>query len=244
MIAVQRWIYCGALVLWVLAVLLFQSRQTDPDGRVLFTVALLSLGVIVLGALLRAWNWQIRVKEDDPVVTMAWSLSLCQILAWPCMVFSGLWLLSEWLAAAILGAGFIVGLVLGAWSLRIRTESPIGVPEVSEIARVDYRPAAPMRQPLTTVGWFTLGLFGAMCLTFFVAWGATFLRGPIQGHNEWGTPVYAKDQFVVNLGGGFAVFAIGWGTALVLRRLNAPRGLTWGIVTGTTLLALLFASGF
>lgn len=240
----QKWIYCGSFVLWSLMVLLFESWQSDPDGRVLFTAALLSLGVIVLGAILRVWNWFTRVKEPDPVVTIAWSLSLWQILAWPCMIFSGAWLSSEWLAAAILAAGFTTGLAFGAWSLRIRSKSLASTPDLSEMARVATRPAPHMRRPLVTLSWFTLGLIGAMCLTFFVAWWATFLRGPIQGQNEWGTPLYANDQLFVNLGGGLSIVAIGLAAALTLRELNAPGGLTWGIIAGTTLLGILFAVGF
>jgi len=244
MVAVQRWTYCGALVLWSLTILLFEIWQRDADGQVLFTAALLSLGIILLGALLRAWNWLARVKQPDPVATIAWSLSLWQILAWPCMIFSGAWLISEWLAAVILAAGFMVGLIFGAWSLRSHSQSPASAAEDCVNAGVGTRLGAHIRQPLVTLGWFTVGLIGAMCLTFLVAWGAMFLRGPIQGHNEWGTPVYANDQLLVNLGGGFTVLAIGWGAAVALRLLNAPRGLTWGIVAGMTLLGVLFAVGF
>lgn len=249
MVAPQSRVYGAALVLWVLSVLFLLSRnQSESDSGVLLAAALISLGVIVLGVLLQVWNWWTCVKELDPVATLAWSLSLWQLIAWPCMILSGAWMLSDLLASAILGAGLLVGIAYGAWSLRTLSAVHCG-PLKTNVASADRTLAGEsqideVRTDVSALAWFTLGLIGALGVTFFIACVASFLRGPIQGHNEWGTPVYANSQLFVNLGGGFAVLTIGWTAALALRRLNAPRGLAWGIIAGTTPLGLLFASGF
>ena len=80
----------------------------------------LSLGIIVLGMLVGVWNWWTGPKERDPVIAIAWSLSLWQVIAWPCMVFSGAWMVSEQLAAAVLGGGLLAGILFWVWSQRVR----------------------------------------------------------------------------------------------------------------------------
>jgi len=181
------------------------------------------------------------------VVATAWSVSLWQVIAWPCLILSGAWMVSDHLAAGILSAGLLAGILFGVWSLRVQATSSApatNAPVTREPVRVIREPSDRRQSPISALAWFTLGLIGALCLTFAIAWVASFLRGPIQGHNEWGTLIYTNEQFFVNLGGGLAVLTIGWGTGIALRRLKAPRGLTWGIVVGTTPLALMFACGF
>ena len=89
----------------------------------LMNSARLSLGVIVLGVCVGLWNWRTVPKVYDPVVTMAWSVSLWQVIAWPCLFFSGAWMMSEQLAAGVLSAGLLAGILLGVWSARVRNVS-------------------------------------------------------------------------------------------------------------------------
>jgi hypothetical protein len=44
--------------------------------------ALLSIGVLVLGILLRIGTWLLTPKQSDHLVTLAWSLSLALTIAW------------------------------------------------------------------------------------------------------------------------------------------------------------------
>jgi hypothetical protein len=247
MVVLQRRVYCTALLLWVLSIVLFPTR-IDGEISWLLNAARLSLGVLVLGAVVRAWNWWTGPKILDPVIAMAWSLSLWQVIAWPCLVFSGAWMVSDLLAAGILSAGLFVGVVYGVWSLRVHaasTSSPpaTNVPVPCEPACVSEQLNDQGRSPISALAWFALGFIGALCLIFVILWAASFFRGPILGYNELGGVRYARDQFFVQLGAGLAVLTIGWSTALGLRRLKAPRPLTWGIIVCTTPLGLAFACG-
>ena len=87
----------------------------------------------MLGVVVRVWTWWTGPRELDPIIAMAWSLSLWQVIAWPCMFFSGVWMLSDHYATGILGAGLLAGVFYGAWSIRAEAASISGL------------------------GWFTLG---------------------------------------------------------------------------------------
>lgn len=245
MIVLQRRVYCAALLLWMLSIVLFPTEI--GQGYWFGNAARVSLGVLVLGVVMRVWNWWTGPKELDPVVAMAWSLSLWQVITWPCLIFSGAWLVSGDWAAGILSAGLLAGLFYGVWSLRVQAASKslsttTNVPVTCELVSVSQELSGRKRTPISDLAGFTLGLFSALCLFVAIVWVASFFRGPIIGRNGF-SPHYANDQLLVNLGGGLAIMTIGWGTAVMLQRLKAQPGLTWGIIAGATPLGLAFACG-
>jgi hypothetical protein len=104
----------------------FQPIKTGPrlDAALRIEIWLLanvvraSLGILVLGLLVGGWNWWAGPRQRDSVLTIGWWLAIGQLVAWPCLVFSGVWLISDNWSAGILGAGLLIGILSSAWRLR------------------------------------------------------------------------------------------------------------------------------
>lgn len=90
--------------------------------------ARLSLGILVLGVLLRVWQWWTGPKEVDPVVATAWSVSLGLAIAWIGLIAVVIGtmgaLLLDPVVVGILAAGVVGGLGYRIWSSRARPAIP------------------------------------------------------------------------------------------------------------------------
>jgi hypothetical protein len=206
----------------------------------------LSLGLLALGVLLRIWRWWTEPQASDPVFVMAWSLSLWQAIAWPCMVFSGSWYVSGVLAAAILMAGVLAGVIYGLWSARVHATGESRSITMDEAAICEGSDAKPERadrkwSPISGLMWFVLGLIIGLCWATTVGLAGISYRGPIMGRNTLMGPIYANDPFYANIRLCLATWTVAWLLAFLLRRKNAPRALSWGIVLAAMPLGLIFS---
>ena len=110
-------------------------------------------------------------------------------------------------------------------------------------AEVSQLPNPRKQSVVSEIAWFTMGLILGLCLSLAIAWVGSFFRGPISGYNPMLFPIFAKDQFFVDLGTGFALVTIGWLTVYTLKRMASPRGTIWGVIVVTTSLGIAFACG-
>jgi len=84
------------------------------------------------------------------------------------------------------------------------------------------------------LGGTVLGMVLALMLTIAVSRIASLFRGPIIGVWELGTPRYARDQTMVDLGRAVAIFIIGGVTGFLLIRVSREtRGLGLGLIIGS-----------
>jgi hypothetical protein len=252
MIALQRRAYCGALLVWVLLVVLVPTR-IGIESSWSAIAKYLSLGVLLLGVLAGAWNWWSGPRHYDALLAMAWSVSLGLATAWLCLLVIGAFTmglaLSDPVVVGMLGAGVVAGLAYHSWSslvghqlarkLNGRLEPPAETP--AGTGRVVTRGTNPFASPLF---WFCLGLVSGLCLMIGFAAVANLFRGPVVGVEEFGGYRFARNQVPINTVTGLAIMASGWVAAASLRRPAVPRALLWGLVVGATALGILFACQF
>jgi hypothetical protein len=218
-------------------------------------VSQLSLGVLVLGLVLRGVNWISRPTETDVFVSVAWSVSLLLIIAWLCIfaitAFTFSYGATDGVIVTVVTAGGLAGFVHGiAAFCRHRSRSAAAptptepvIRDSSETGTTTLRPVRRVRVPKIGAGlfWFTIGAFSACCLTMTAGWLASFFRGPVAGHTVLGTVRFVHDQTPINIVTGLGILVTGWILGLLMPRLRIPHALSVGLVVGTTLLGVTFA---
>lgn len=82
--------------------------------------ARLSLGVLVLGLLLRASTWLITRRQPDGLVSLAWYLSLSLVVSWICMLALAVITMgslpTDMGSVGLLSVGALAGLTYGCWT--------------------------------------------------------------------------------------------------------------------------------
>jgi hypothetical protein len=214
----------------------------------------LSVGLLVLGLILRGANWISRPREPDLLVSVAWSVSLSLVIAWLCIVaivaFTCGYGATDSVIATILAFGTVAGLIYGiatSWHCRSRSTTTAAltgrvIQESSQTGTTTITTARRVQAPRIGSGlfWFTIGIVSACCLTMAGGWLASFFRGPIVGHTVLGTPRFARDQTPVNMTAGLGILATGWIFGLLMLRFRIPRALLVGLIVGTTILGIVF----
>jgi hypothetical protein len=231
------------------------SRRAHVELALGKMVSQLSLGVLVLGVVLRGVNWIRRPRESDVLVSVAWSISLSLVIAWLCIfaivAFTFSYGATDGVIVTVLALGGLVGFVYGIATFWHRHSRGATAPaptepvirDSSETDTTTKRATGRVRVPAIGAGlfWLTIGTFSACCLTMAGGWVASFFRGPVVGHTVLGTPRYSFDQTPVNVATGLGILATGWLLGLVMLRFRVPRALAVGLIVGTTLLGILFA---
>jgi hypothetical protein len=217
--------------------------------------SLLSLGAIVLGAVLRGADWLSRVRRPDLLVSVAWTVSLSSVIAWICIfaiaAFTAGYGLTDEMIVSVLALGGFAGIAYGLASFWYQhssgTVTPRSIkPTVQDSTEVGIPTAqTPIRSRAASTGaglfWFTIGVLSAGCLTLAGGWLASFFRGPVAGTTVLGTTRYALDQTPVNAITGLSISVMGWILGVVVFRFRARRALAVGLILGTTLLGVTFA---
>jgi len=216
-----------------------------------------TLGVLVLGMVLRAGTWLTARGQPDAVVTVAWSLSLALalFLAWLCLwdvsALTFRYGATDGVIIAMLGLGVVGGCVSGGFSVRSDRSRFSAAPAAQRpfggaaAARPEAGTGRAMPAQAQTFAsglfWFVIGVICALGLTTVAGWMGARFRGPIIGVWELGTPRYAQDQTPINVATGLGMLSAGWVLGLLLHRRRSVRGLAVGLVVGSTLLGMLFA---
>lgn len=225
----------------------------NPGGSVIevcWTVTLLRLfaGVAVLGALLRAWTWVTR-SVPDATVAAIWkttlSIAVSLVAFGAITIFSFGTLFTDGIAALVLGAGAILGIVYAA---KTRHESPASGMATGS-AQATTNPAS--QSPPSSVATFLLGVFhfllgltASVVLLIVAAWSVRSFRGPVRGVNEMGGAIYAEDQTSIQLAAGAGMLIGGIAAAAMLRSVTrTPRAFAWGLAVGATILGVCVAFG-
>jgi len=149
-------------------------------------------------------------------------------------------------ALGIVIAATAIGAVHGLWTAwrAARTPEPKSIDQQTTgtgdaIVDREYATASNTGLPLGGLGGAVLGMVLALVLTITVSKTASLFRGPVIGVWELGTPRYARDQTMVDLGRAAAIFIIGCGAGMLLIRLSREtRGLGLGLIIGSVVLGL------
>lgn len=212
------------------------SQRAHVELSLSSTVSRLTLGVLLLGAILRGTAWLLAGDKQGGLVTLAWCLTLSLTLAWICMfmvaAFTMGYGLTDGVVITLLMLGLAAGLVYGVAAVRRKAS-----PQAKESVKSE---AADNRAPAAALMWFTVGTVAAVCLTVAASWIAALFRGPVIGVWELGTPRYASDQTIINVITGVAILATGWIIGLLIRRRRVARGLPLGLIVGSTLLGIAY----
>jgi hypothetical protein len=179
------------------------------------------------------------------------------------MFFSGSWLLSGDLAAAILMVGVLAGVIYGLWSIHVHSKGAsrplaMDVPQVHTAPEIVSLPtdttsdSTPEQvsdkehgregSPLYMLGWFVLGLLGELWLSTRIDAMANPFRGPAIRAGMMGGTIHENDDSIVFIGLlCLSIWATACLAALTLRKLGAPRALVWGILVAAAPLGYLLA---
>ena len=205
----------------------------------------LSLSVLVLGVLLRYWSLT-AAREPGPFVTIAWSLALWQVIAWPCMIISSGLMLSEGMVAGVLGAGILVGFAYAFWSLRACASHTSCSPltnTTNKPVTINEKHRDKKKNPMSALFCFVVGGVVGLLLTYAIV-SAAVTWGPDPVVDEPGFHQYAKEHKLrMSLVTGFGLLSSGWMLAFILHRFKAPSGLVWGLLVVATILGIAFTCG-
>jgi hypothetical protein len=225
-------------------------------SQILFEAA---LGTLVLGVVLRMLHWFIVGHHPDRLVCMAWSLSLGVSIAFVYLfgivafliarrAFS-IYLFPDTLVLAILGLGVFGGLAYGAISCHPSQFRSIAAPTPYEplTQRPSVKGSRPSSRTLpcrvrNALLGFTGGLFVAVGITIAAGWIASFFLRAIVGVWESGTLRYTHPQELTDVTAGLGIAMTGWVGGVLLLRYHVWRGFSIGLLVGTTLLGILYAS--
>ncbi|NQT38301.1 MAG: hypothetical protein HQ581_12465 [Planctomycetes bacterium] len=201
----------------------------------------LSVGLLVLGLVVRGISWVGHPKQPDLLVSVAWSISLSLVLAWCCIlvIIAGTagYGATEGVISKVLVVGMAVGLFYGitAYESSVHGSSKVGTVPARLSGQVDVSKIG------SGLFWFTIGIVFAGCVTMAGGWLASFFRGPKAGITGFGTTRYARDQTCVDIVAGLGILAVGWILGIALLRFRTRRALSIGLIAGTTILGILFA---
>ena len=97
-------------------------KHEHVEIRLVLLASQLSLGILVLGLILRVATWFTVLREPDPVLSVAWSLSLSLLISWLCiwaiLVFTAGHGLGDGIFIAIFMLGVVGGCVYGVLTYR------------------------------------------------------------------------------------------------------------------------------
>ena len=141
------------------------------------------------------------------------------------------------MAIGIVIAGAAIGVGHGLWTAkRGATRAFKPEPEV-ESRRGSVE--ADTSTPLGGIVGAVVGMALSLVMTLTISKIAALFRGPVIGVWELGTPRYARDQTMVDLGRAAAIFIIGCAAGLLLVRFSREtRGLGVGLIIGSAALGL------
>lgn len=208
-----------------------------------------SLGVIVWGLACRLFAWLRPSDTFDPVLALAWPISICVAMAYVCLYTLAVMTMGYALIGPIINGFILVGLLsglsYGAVAV-VRNRSP-KKPQVDGSKLADnpdiqiQKSRGQWYQPGTDPIWFMFGFGAGFGVSKIAASIASRYRGPVIGISELGTPRHLYSQGAVNTMTGLGIMIVGWSTGLLMTRHPVPRVFAWGLIVSSTVFGLLYA---
>ena len=143
------------------------------------------------------------------------------------------------MAIGIVIAGAAIGVGHGLWTANRATRAVRPIPESQQTADSAREGEVDTSTPLGGIVGAVVGMALALVMTLTISKIAALFRGPVIGVWELGTPRYARNQTMVDLGRAAAIFIIGCAVGLLLVRFSPEtRGLGVGLIIGSAALGL------